>query len=137
MKINIGEYLIESDSMQFIVKEKKIVQDGVNRGNAYYIAIAYCCKFDEVLRFIPNEVLRTNDDISTIIDKLNQIQADIRAIKEIPQINDKDTIAITKEEYNSLLESDKKLTVLEGAGVDNWEGYDYAMKFLNQEEEGE
>ncbi|EKQ56286.1 MULTISPECIES: hypothetical protein [unclassified Clostridium] len=86
MKINIGDYLIESDSMQFIVKEKKIVQDGENKGKEYWVNAAYCCKFDEALRFIPNEVLRANDDIDIIMDKFKQIQADIKAIANMPAI---------------------------------------------------
>lgn len=38
-----------------------------------------------------------------------------------------DKITITQQEYNELKMAKEKLTKLEGAGVDNWEGYDYAM----------
>lgn len=86
MKINIGDYLIESDSMQFIVKEKKIVQEGENKGKEYWVNAAYCCKFDEALRFIPNEVLKSNDDINIITSKLNQIHEGIKAITYMPTI---------------------------------------------------
>ena len=41
-----------------------------------------------------------------------------------------ETITISKEEYESLLEDSNKLLALEGAGVDNWEGYDYAMEMM-------
>lgn len=91
MKINIGDYLIESESLQFTVKERKMVQDGENKGRFYEVNIAYCCKIDEALRFIPQEVLRTNDDINIIIDKLNKIHADIQALEYKPVI-------ITKQE---------------------------------------
>lgn len=40
-------------------------------------------------------------------------------------------MTISKDEYEALLERDKKLRALEGAGVDNWEGYDYAMELLD------
>jgi phage pi2 protein 07 len=46
-----------------------------------------------------------------------------------------ETITITKKEYESLLEDSKKLLYLEGAGVDNWEGYDLAMEQMNEEAE--
>jgi hypothetical protein len=47
------------------------------------------------------------------------------------------TVTISKEEYESLLEASDKLLALEGAGVDNWEGYDEAMELLNEMKEGE
>ena len=37
---------------------------------------------------------------------------------------------ITEHEYESLLQDRMKLRALEGAGVDNWEGYDIAMEML-------
>lgn len=45
-----------------------------------------------------------------------------------------ETVTITKREYESLLEDVNKLRALEGAGVDNWEGYSYAMELLHGEE---
>jgi hypothetical protein len=38
------------------------------------------------------------------------------------------TIEITIVRYNELLEAEAKLTALENAGVDNWDGYDFAMQ---------
>ena len=43
-----------------------------------------------------------------------------------------DTVTISKEEYDSLLEASDKLLALEGAGVDNWEGYDEAMEMMRE-----
>lgn len=37
-------------------------------------------------------------------------------------------ITITKKEYHSLLDDSEWLSYLEAAGVDNWEGYDYAQE---------
>lgn len=47
----------------------------------------------------------------------------------------KKTITITIGEYEDLLEAQKKLDCLEGAGVDNWEGYDDAMSLMEEEED--
>lgn len=41
-------------------------------------------------------------------------------------------ITITKKEYVGLIEDSRKLAALEGAGVDNWEGYDYAMELMDE-----
>lgn len=39
-------------------------------------------------------------------------------------------VLIEVGEYNSLLESQDRLQALEGAGVDNWDGYSDAMEAL-------
>jgi hypothetical protein len=44
-------------------------------------------------------------------------------------------ITITTKEYESLLDDSKKLEALEGAGVDNWSGFDIAMVIYRGEEE--
>jgi len=44
----------------------------------------------------------------------------------------KATVTISTEEYESLLEASDKLLALEGAGVDNWEGYDCAMEMMRE-----
>ena len=45
-----------------------------------------------------------------------------------------ETVTISKEEYESLLEDRKWLQALENAGVDNWEGYDYARELMNEDD---
>lgn len=46
-----------------------------------------------------------------------------------------ETITITKMEYDQLLDDAFKLQCLESAGVDNWQGIDYAMEMYRGEEE--
>lgn len=86
MNIKIGDYQIESDSLQFIVKERRIAQEGKNKGEEYWTNPKYIVDFKDVLRYIPQQVLRANDDISIIMDKLSQIQADIQALERKPVI---------------------------------------------------
>jgi hypothetical protein len=43
-------------------------------------------------------------------------------------------ITISKEEYEELLKDQKLLQCLQGAGVDNWSGYDYAMELMQEME---
>jgi len=45
-----------------------------------------------------------------------------------------ETVTISKKEYEELLEDQKMLNALQDAGVDIWEGYDYAMELLNEED---
>ncbi len=42
-----------------------------------------------------------------------------------------ETITITKKEYQELLDDQQFLISLQGAGVDNWEGYDIAIEQYN------
>ena len=45
-----------------------------------------------------------------------------------------ETITISKKEYEELLEDQKLLLCLQGAGVDNWSGYDDAMEMMEEME---
>src|SRR5471030_1305365 len=91
MNMTIGDYKIETDNIQFIVKSKKITEEGrmtkeENVGKETWKAIAYPTTFDSALKFIPQQVIRDNNDISVIKDKLEQISADIKAVRELPII---------------------------------------------------
>lgn len=44
-------------------------------------------------------------------------------------------VTIPVEEYKDLLDSQLWLDCLEGAGVDNWSGYEYAMKEYQEAKE--
>ena len=47
------------------------------------------------------------------------------------------TITISMEEYERLVDAESTLEALICAGVDNWEGYEYATSMLDEEEEDE
>ena len=40
------------------------------------------------------------------------------------------TVVKAQKELDQLIENSQKLAALEAAGVDNWEGYSYAMKSI-------
>lgn len=42
-------------------------------------------------------------------------------------------VLVTCERYSELLAGEAKLTALEAAGVDNWDGYDFAMESLQKQ----
>jgi hypothetical protein len=46
-------------------------------------------------------------------------------------------VTISKEEYDQLVDDSKTLAALQAAGVDNWNGYDYAMEILSETEDSE
>jgi hypothetical protein len=43
-------------------------------------------------------------------------------------------VSVSLEEWSGLQAAANKLAALEAAGVDNWEGYDEAMRTLHEEE---
>lgn len=133
MDIKIGDYQIVSDERQFVVKATKKVTDekSENYGKDYMQNIAYCISLDSALKFVPQQVLKSNNEISIIVDKLKQIEADIKTLPKhikIAKEIDKSKVLIDEEEYEELKERDNILSRLEGAGVDNWEGYSYAFE---------
>ena len=42
-----------------------------------------------------------------------------------------ETVTITKEEYEDLLDDRVFLLALHNAGVDNWSGYEYALREIS------
>lgn len=45
------------------------------------------------------------------------------------------TVTITEEEYTRLIMAERWLNCLEAAGVDNWDGWDYAREMMGFVEE--
>jgi hypothetical protein len=84
MILEFDNYKIVTDEKQFIVQEKKVVQESKltkaeNVGKEYYIDIAYCTMLDFALKFLSNRVLLQNDDLDVILDKLKVLQSKIEA----------------------------------------------------------
>ena len=46
-----------------------------------------------------------------------------------------ETVQIDKKVYEQLLQDQKFLYALQGAGVDNWSGYDFALEQLEEDNE--
>lgn len=68
-------------------------------------------------------------------DNVTYMFGDIAELTEVPEevggLID-DTVNIPRSEYEELLESRAWLEALEAAGVDNWDGFDYAQETYNQ-----
>ena len=85
MKINIGDYFIETDERQF--KVKKYLGKDKDGEKDLYKTYAYCTTLSAALKFIPQQAIRDNYDISVVIDKLTQIERDIKAIDKYVKEN--------------------------------------------------
>lgn len=72
--------------------------------------------------------MKTATDLLTLalleLDSMDSVPEIVGEIQEF--LRNAETVTITKDEYESLLEDSNFLCALESAGVDNWDGYDYA-----------
>lgn len=86
MKINLGDYRIESDSNCFILKSKKVVQESKltkeeNIGEERWVTVGYYTNIDKLLEAIPRQILLDNDDLKEISKKLGVLSIKISGIK--------------------------------------------------------
>lgn len=149
MKLEIGNYVITSDERQFIVNVKMTKGEGErvkteNVGKDYLKPIGYFTEFNSALKSIPQKALMQSDDVTDLKELLRQIDEDIKAIPTpvrveiekviVKKVSDKKGYVLIKEdEYENLKEDSDKLYNLECAGVDNWEGYEYAMSMYDED----
>lgn len=66
-------------------------------------------------------------DLRTVLHFISSAKHRLRA--EI-----KNSVVISKDEYESLVEDADFLGCLEAVGVDNWSGYDYAVEMFEEDE---
>lgn len=95
MKIKLGDYFIETDERQF--KVKKYLGKDKDAEKDLYKTYAYCTTLSTALKFISQQAIRDNDDISVILDRLTQIERDIEDIDKYIKENEN-----YKERYEEL-----------------------------------
>lgn len=95
MKIKLGDYFIETDERQF--KVKKYLGKDKDGEKDLYKTYAYCTTLSTALKFIPQQAIRDNDDISIVLDKLTQIEREIEDIYKYIKENEN-----YKERYEEL-----------------------------------
>ena len=62
----------------------------------------------------------------------NSKSVDVKTMTSDPN---EETITIPKKEYDELMHDSLFLSCLDAAGVDNWDGYDYAREMMDKEDE--
>lgn len=50
----------------------------------------------------------------------------------VPEKEPVETVTIPKKEYETLKKDQSKLIALENGGVDNWDGYEFAMEEMDK-----
>ena len=85
MKIELGNYLIESNELCYTVKIKRVKEASEktkeeNVGEEYYSNIGYYTSLESALRKIPEHLIMTNDDVKEIKEKLKDIEFEIKCL---------------------------------------------------------
>ncbi|MCW6124741.1 hypothetical protein [Clostridium sporogenes] len=88
MILEFENYRIKTDSRQFVVQKKKVVQAGrltkeENIGKEYWEDEAYCTTFNFALKLLRKKILLDNDDLKVIVNKLNQLESKIDEFTKI------------------------------------------------------
>lgn len=91
MKLDLGDYRIESDERQFIVQAKSVIREGKltkeeNVGKEIFKTVAYMPTLPMCLKFIGNKIVLDNDDINTIKDKLDSLRKDISKLNKVLEV---------------------------------------------------
>lgn len=90
MKLEIGDYLITSDSRQLILKSKEATivettdkKTGEIKKTENRKAYGYFSDLDMLLKNIGRQILYDNDDLQTIVYKLNELNKNIKNLDNI------------------------------------------------------
>lgn len=88
MILEFENYRVKTDTRQFVVQKRKIVQAGrltkeENIGKEYWEDEAYCTTLNFALKLLRKKVLLDNHDLKVIIDKLNELESKIDEFTKI------------------------------------------------------
>lgn len=98
MKLDFGDYRITTDERQFVIQQKRIIEEGKltkkeNVGKERWVDIAYCPSLKFSLKFLYTKTLLDNDDLMLIMKKLhvieNKIAEFLKVLKQEAEYVDK------------------------------------------------
>lgn len=82
MKLDLGRYMIVTDDSQFIVKEKRVIQEGrmtkaENVGKETVKDMGYFSSLDFALKFLCKRACIDNDDIKDVVKEIKVLESKI------------------------------------------------------------
>jgi dTDP-glucose pyrophosphorylase len=88
MILDLGNYKVVTDDLQFIVQERKVVQEGrltkkENVGKEIWKDVAYCSSLKSSLKFLSKKVLMNNEDINVVVRELKVLQGKIEGVAKL------------------------------------------------------
>lgn len=88
MKLDLGDYKIESDTLNFVLKERRYVEQ---RGEdkkpngvliERFVDVGYFSSIGQVLNHIPTRIALMNDDIEVINSKIVALNETIKSLEK-------------------------------------------------------
>jgi hypothetical protein len=88
MKVEFEKIRIITDERQFIVQEKKVVQESEltkaeNVGNEYWKDLAYCRTLNYALKYLCKREVLANHDLKVILQRIKLIEAKIDEMTKV------------------------------------------------------
>ncbi len=125
----IAEMILKTNKTEFIKINSGVMQiSRKNKRNPDFLKIAM--PEDIVSAYLTlNGFEKVGIAVFFDRDEFNKI------INTIDTKKAEDKVTISSKEYSDLLRLAQKLNALEEAGVDNWSGYEYAIKTLKNKED--
>lgn len=91
IELGNGKFRIESDSLQFVVKQRKVTQasrmtKAENIGNVSYVDIGYFTKIENALKCVGDQIVKDVPNLLDIIKELKNLQKEIAAMSALLQV---------------------------------------------------
>lgn len=88
MRLDLGKYVIQTDEVQFVVKEKIVVQAGINTkeenvGKEREKDLAYCSSFENALKILSKRAFIDNEDIRDVVKETKALQSKIEGLTQL------------------------------------------------------
>ncbi len=71
------KYYLETDALNYILKEKKIRKDGKKKGEEYYENIAYFGRIEHLYNYIIEKEIKENIELLNNIEKVIELKREI------------------------------------------------------------
>lgn len=93
MKLDLGEFQVSTDSMQYIVSKKKTIKESrltkkENIGKETLETVGYYSTLKGALKGIGNQIMLDNDNLQDILSKLTELNKSIDAMTKLLEVHE-------------------------------------------------
>jgi len=93
MKLDLGEFQVSTDSMQYIVSKKKTIKESrltkkENIGKETLETVGYYSTLKGALKGIGNQIMLDNDNLQDILNKLAELNKSIDAMTKLLEVHE-------------------------------------------------
>ena len=93
MKLDLGEFQVSTDSMQYIVSKKKTIKESrltkkENIGKETLETVGYYSTLKGSLKGIGNQIMLDNDNLQDILNKLAELNKSIDAMTKLLEVHE-------------------------------------------------